>query len=68
MEKTPWHVYIIKKPWEVSPYPQPFIIPKISNMCRQAQFKTCHHQNTHVVFILVLKIYPSLLITGKLLL
>ena len=52
-----------KKAMGSPPYPQLIIIPKISNMCRQAQFKTCHHQNTDVVFILVLKIYPSLLTT-----
>jgi hypothetical protein len=28
MENSPWHVYKIKKPWEVSPYPQLLIIFK----------------------------------------
>jgi len=61
MEKTPWRAYKIKKPWKVSPYPQLFMIPKILNMCRQAQFKTCHHQNSDVVYILVLILYSFLL-------
>jgi len=52
-----------KKPWKVPPYPQLFMIPKILNMCRQAQFKTCHHQYSDVVYILVLILYPSLLTT-----
>jgi len=65
MEKIPWRVYKIKKPWEVSPYPQLIIIPKILNMCRQAHFKTCHHQNSDILFILALKIDPSLLTTAN---
>lgn len=60
MEKTPWRVYKIKKPWKVPPYPQLFMIPNILNMCRQAQFKTCQHQKNNVV-ILVLKLYSFLL-------
>ncbi len=52
-----------KKPWKVPPYPQLFMIPKILNMCRQAQFKTCHHQNSNVVFMLVLTLSSSLLTT-----
>ena len=46
--------------------PTASMILKILNMCRQAHFKTCHHQYTDVMFILVLmvlKIYPSLLKT-----
>jgi len=68
MEKTPWRVYIIKKPWEVSPCPQLSIILKILNMCGQVQFKTCHHQNINGVFILVFKLHSFLLIITGLLL
>ena len=64
MENSPWHVYKIKKPWEVSPYPQLLLILKKLNMCRQVHFETCHHQNTDILLIFVAKTYSSSLTTA----
>jgi len=63
MEKPPWPICKIKEPWEVPPYPQLSLISKKLYVCRQAHYKTCHHQHIDVMFILVLNLYSSLLKT-----
>ena len=40
--------------------PTASMILKILNMCRQAHFKTCHHQNSDILFILVLMLTQNL--------
>jgi len=64
MENSPWPICKIKKPWEVSPYPQLLLISKKLNVCRQVHYKTRHHQHSDIMFILMLNL-SSFLFAAK---
>jgi hypothetical protein len=63
MEKSPWPIYKIKELWEVPPYPQLSLISKKLYVCRQVHYKTCHHQHSDIMFILMLNLNSFLLMT-----
>jgi hypothetical protein len=68
MEKPPWPIYKIKEPWEVPPYPQLSLISEKLYVCRQAPYRTCHHQHSDIMFILIFNLFSFLLTAEKFLL